>query len=74
MKVQSKHKIKARFGLRMPENPYSSLLLDHIDGFEFFSIFVFKFSVIFPYLTKGQLPSSRHSAVVIIAPDLYICF
>ena len=40
MKEQSKHKIEARFGLSMPENPYSNLLFDHIDGFEFFLNFL----------------------------------
>ena len=39
MKEQSKHKIEARFGLSMPKNPYNNLLFDHIDGFQFFSIF-----------------------------------
>ena len=36
----------------------------------FSQFFVFKLLVIFPYFKRGQLPSSRHSAVVIIAPDI----
>ena len=40
MKEQSKHKIEAKFGLRMPKNPYNNLLFNHIDGFEFFLIFL----------------------------------
>ena len=45
-------------------------MCDHIDEFEFFLIFEIKFRVIFPYLKRGQLPSSRHLAVVIIAPNV----
>ena len=31
---------------------------------------MFKFWVIFPYFKREQLPGSRHSAVVIIAPGI----
>ena len=55
----------------MLKNPYNNLLFNHIDAFEFFLIFrVQIFLIIFPYFKRGQLPSSRHLAVVIIAPDL----
>ena len=40
MMEQSQHKIEARFGLSMLKNPCNSLLFDHIDGFEFFLIFL----------------------------------
>ena len=36
----------------------------------FSQFFGFKFWVIFPYFKRGQLPGSRHLAVVIIAPAL----
>ena len=35
MTEQSKHKIEARFGLRMPKNPYNHLFFDRFDEFEF---------------------------------------
>ena len=50
------------------KKPYNNLLFDHIDGFEFFLIFGFKFWVIFLCFKRGQLPGSPHSAVVIISP------
>ena len=53
MKEQSEHKIKARFGLSMPKNPYNNLLFDHIDGFEFFSIFLVLNLSYLPLLQEG---------------------
>ena len=34
------HKIEARFELSMLENPFNNLLFDHIEGSEFFLIFL----------------------------------
>ena len=69
MKEQSYHKTEARFGLSMPKNPYNYLMFDHIDGLKLFLIFWVQILSYLPlYFKRGQLPGSRHSAVVIIAP------
>ena len=39
MKEQSYYKLEATFGLGIPKKPSNNLLLDHINGFEFFLIF-----------------------------------
>ena len=53
MTEQSKHKMEARFGLSMLKNPYNNLLLNHIDGFELFSIFLVQILSYFPLLQEG---------------------
>ena len=53
MKEQSWHKTEARFGLSMPKTPYNNLLLDHIDGFEFFLIFWVQILSYLPLLQEG---------------------
>ena len=55
MKEQRWHKIEARFGLRMPKNPYNNLLFDHIDGFEFFKIFWVPTLSYLPLLQEGTI-------------------
>ena len=39
MKEQSWHKIEVGFEFSMPKNLYDNILVDDIDGFEFFFIF-----------------------------------
>ena len=39
MKAQIWHKIEAKFEFSMPKNLYDNILVDDIDGFEFFFIF-----------------------------------
>ena len=46
-------KTEARFGLSMPKNPYINLLFDHIDGFEFFFIFLVQILSYLPLLQEG---------------------
>ena len=69
MKEESLHKAEDRFGLSMPKNPYNNLLFDHIDGIEFILVFWAQILSYHRYFEKGQLPGSRHSAVVIITPE-----
>ena len=53
MKEQSQHKTEARLRLSMPKNSYNNLLLDHIDGFEFFLIFWFQILSYLPLFQEG---------------------
>ena len=53
MKEQSEHKIEAKSGLSMLENPYNNLLFGHIDGFEFFLIFWVLILSYLPLLQEG---------------------
>ena len=62
----------ARFGLSMPKNPSNNLLFVHIDGFEVYLIFWVPNLSYLPLVQEGQLPGSRHSAVVIISPVLHL--
>ena len=60
MKEQSEHKIEARFGLSMPINPYNNILFNHIDGFEFFLIFLVPNFSYLPLIQEGttaELPA-----------------
>ena len=70
MKEHSYHKIEARFGLSMTKTAFCLTILINLN----FLSFLFKFWVIFPYFKRGQLPSSRHTAVLLIAPDSVIEF
>ena len=44
---------RGQFGLSMPKNPYNNLLFDHIDGFEFFTIFWVQNLSYLPLLQEG---------------------
>ena len=50
------------------KTPITTFCLTILMDLNFSQFFGFKFRVIFPYFKRGQLPGSRHSAVVIIAP------
>ena len=61
MKEQSKHEIEAIFGVSIPKSRYKNLLFEHVDGFEFFSIFWVQ---ILSYLQEGttvRFPAIRRS-------------
>ena len=47
------HKMRTRFGLSMPKNPYNNLLFEHIDGFEFFSNLCDQILNYLPLLQEG---------------------
>ena len=51
------------------KTPITTFCLTILMDLNFSLFFWFTFWVIFSYFKRGQLPGSRHSAVVIIAPD-----
>ena len=57
-----------KFGLSMPQTPCNNLLHGHINGFEFFQIFLVLILSCFPLPTEGTTAGFRHLAVVICAP------
>ena len=70
MKEQSYYKVEARFGLSIPKKTSHILLLDHINGFEFFwGFFWVPILCYLPLLLEGK-PGEfwALSAVVIIGP------